>query len=132
VLPAAQHLAAEEAFSLRLPTVSVQPHAREIMTTLTKHAHRGPWPAPELGNFPTTETLTACINLYLSHFAAWLPVIDCPRGSFRVDKAAPLLLKTVAAVGSAYGRGGVEKLGLPLNELVRREIVFIVSGRIDG
>ncbi|RSH93054.1 hypothetical protein EHS25_007407 [Saitozyma podzolica] len=125
VLPAAQHLAAEEAFSLRLPTVSVQPHAREIMTTLTKHAHRGPWPAPELGNFPTTETLTACINLYLSHFAAWLPVIDCPRGSFRVDKAAPLLLKTVAAVGSAYGRGGVEKLGLPLNELVRREIVFI-------
>lgn len=64
------------------------------MTTLTKHAHRGPWPAPELGNFPTTETLTACINLYLSHFAAWLPVIDCPRGSFRVDRSRLLDRRT--------------------------------------
>lgn len=97
------------------------------MSTLIQHAHRAVWPLPDLGDFPSNHSLTQCVNLYLGHFAAWLPVVDCPRGSFRIDKAAPLLLMSMAAIGAVYERGELAKLGLPLNELVRRVIVFIVS-----
>jgi hypothetical protein len=97
------------------------------MQILAQHAHRSVWPLPDLASFPSTRTLTACINLYLSNFASWLPIVDSPRGSFRVDKAAPVLLKAMAAVGAVYGSDGLERLASPLNELVRREIVYTVS-----
>ena len=96
------------------------------MTSLIQHAHRQVWPLPDLGEFPSSEALTQCLNLYLSHFAGWLPVVDCPRGSFKIDKAAPLLLMSMAAIGSVYERGDLARLGLPLNELVRRVVMFIV------
>lgn len=96
------------------------------MTTLISHAHRQVWPLPDLAEFPSVEALTRCIHLYLGQFAGWLPVVDCPRGSFKIDKAAPLMLLSMAAVGSVYERGELAKLGLPLSELVRRVIIFIV------
>lgn len=81
---------------------------------------------PELATFPSTSSLTTCINLYLANFSPWLPIVDSPQGSFRVDKAAPILLMAMAAVGSVYGSQGLDSLASPLNELVRREIVYTV------
>lgn len=105
----------------------VKSAVRSMMQTLTQHAHRAFWPTPDLTNFPSEATLTACVNLYLHHFAGWLPVIDSPRGAFLIDKSAPLLLKALAAVGSVFARDGAERLGMPLMELVRRDLLFIVS-----
>lgn len=102
-----------------------------MMQTLTQHAHRAFWPAPDLTNFPSEATLTACVSLYLHHFAVWMPIIDSPRGNFLIDKSAPLLLKALAAVGSVFARDGSERLGTPLMELVRRDLLFIVSLRLD-
>ena len=97
------------------------------MQILAAYAHRPVWPLPDLANFPSIPSLTTCVNLYLAHFAVWLPVVDSPRGSFRVDKAAPILLMAMATVGAVYESGGLEKLAFPLDELVRRQIVYIVS-----
>lgn len=97
------------------------------MQILTLRAHQTIWPTPDLGNFPSEQDLTICVDLYLAHFAAWLPIIDSPRGTFRIDKAAPIVLKAVAAIGSVYAKNGLEKLGMPLAELVRRDILFIVG-----
>ena len=102
------------------------------MEILTLRAHQTIWPTPDLGNFPSEHDLTTCVNLYLANFAPWLPIIDSPRGTFRIDKAAPIVLKAVAAVGSVYARNGHEKLGVPLAELVRRDILFIVSAETLG
>ena len=107
-------------------TASVNAQARNSMQVLIQYAHRPVWPLSDLANFPSARSLTACINLYLSNFAAWLPIVDSPRGSFRIDKAAPILLMAMAAVGSVYGSQGLEKLAPPLNELVRREILYTV------
>jgi len=105
---------------------------RRMMESLAKQAHSACWPMPNLGNFPSESALTACVNLYLNRFAEWLPIIDSPRGTFDVTKAAPLLLTAMAAVGSVYARDGLERLGTPLAELVRREITYIVStGQAD-
>jgi hypothetical protein len=105
----------------------VPAHTRTMMESLAKQAHSACWPMPNLGNFPSESGLTACVNLYLNRFAEWLPIIDSPRGTFDVSKGAPLLLKAMAAVGSVYARDGLERLGTPLAELVRREITYIVS-----
>jgi hypothetical protein len=114
------------------PGKSVKPSARQVMQSLTLLAHRPVWGTPDLSNFPSEATLTACVNHYLSHFATWLPIVDSPKGSFQIDKAAPILLKAMAAIGSVFMRDGTEQLGLPLAELVRREIIFIVSRLING
>lgn len=112
---------------IEIPTASVNTHARISMQILAQHAHRGLWPLPDLSTFPSTKSLTKCINLYLANFSPWLPIVDSPRGSFRVDKAAPILLMAIAAIGSVYGGPDFEDLASPLNELVRREIVYTVS-----
>ncbi|KAL1406153.1 hypothetical protein Q8F55_007837 [Vanrija albida] len=103
----------------------VTQNQRSMMLTLSMHAHSAMWARPDLGNFPSEAAISRAVNLYLSRFAAWLPVIDSPRGSFLVEKAPPLLLKAMAAVGSVYARDGLERLGLPLTELVRRDVAFI-------
>lgn len=125
--PASPRALPLDEISTTTPTASVNANARNSMQILAQHAHRSVWPLPDLASFPSTRTLTACINLYLSNFASWLPIVDSPRGSFRVDKAAPVLLKAMAAVGAVYGSDGLERLASPLNELVRREIVYTVS-----
>jgi hypothetical protein len=123
------HLPPSPTHSLHTLTDShaIKPSTRQAMYTLSMHAHSEIWPAPDLGNFPSEETLTSCAYLYLARFAAWCPILDSPRGSFLIDKAAPILLKAVAAVGSVYGKDALQELGLPLAELIRRDIVFLVS-----
>ena len=96
------------------------------MKMIAEHAHQSIWPLPDLGNFPSTRALTRCVDLYLRHFAPWLPILDHPRGSFQKDKAAPLVLMAMAALGSTYDRHGLAELGIPLSELVRRQTLFIV------
>ncbi|KAH8896621.1 hypothetical protein GQ53DRAFT_889865 [Thozetella sp. PMI_491] len=105
-------------------TASVNFQARNSMQILAQYAHGSVWTLPDLSTFPSSSSLTTCINLYLANFAPWLPIVDSPRGSFRVDKAAPILLMAIAAVGSVYASHGLERLASPLNELVRREIVY--------
>lgn len=111
---------------------NVTSQQRHMMLTLSMHAHSAMWARPDLGNFPSEAAISHGVNLYLSRFATWLPVIDSPRGSFLVEKAPPLLLKAMAAVGSVYARDGLERLGLPLAELVRRDVAFIVSPSLLG
>ncbi|KAL1892453.1 hypothetical protein Sste5346_006963 [Sporothrix stenoceras] len=110
---------------LRTISACVNAQARMSMQILATYAHRPVWPLPDLANFPSIPSLTACVNCYLAHFSAWLPIVDSPRGSFRVDKAAPILLMAMASVGAVYASGGLEKLAFPLDELVRRQIVYI-------
>ncbi|KAL1907179.1 hypothetical protein Sste5344_007130 [Sporothrix stenoceras] len=117
---------------LRTISACVNAQARMSMQILATYAHRPVWPLPDLANFPSIPSLTACVNCYLAHFSAWLPIVDSPRGSFRVDKAAPILLMAMASVGAVYASGGLEKLAFPLDELVRRQIVYIVSLPVDA
>lgn len=112
---------------IRNQGATVNPTARSIMQALTLRSHQTVWVTPDLSNFPSTNELTSCVNLYLANFAAWLPIIDCPRGTFRIDKAAPIVLKAVAAIGAVYARDDLQALAAPLAELVRRDVLFIVS-----
>jgi hypothetical protein len=91
----------------------VTPAARGMMQTLTQHAHRPLWsPTP----LPSETTLSAHVSLFLRHFS-WLPILD----NFEAEKAAPLLLKAMAGVGSVYAHEpGVM-------ELVRRDLLFITE-----
>lgn len=116
---------------IETPIASVNAQARNSMQTLTRFAHRNIWPLPDLDGFPSTETLTACINLYLANFSPWLPIVDSPRGSFRVDKAAPILLMAMAAVGAVYGDNNLTMLASPLGELVRRQVLYTVCEKQD-
>lgn len=98
---------------------AITPAARGMMQTLTQHAHRPLWPAPD-ATFPSETKLSACMNLYLGHFASWLPILDSPPSS--VTDKAPLLLKAVAGIGSVFERDAV---GMLLMEMVRRDLLFI-------
>lgn len=95
------------------------------MITLVEHSHHGIWPSVEIGNFPSVQILTTCANLYHRHFHDWMPILN--KEVFRMDQAPPMLLMGMAAIGSMYSRDGTQKLGSPLNELVRRGVLFIVS-----
>lgn len=95
------------------------------MLKLVEHSHRGVWPSVDVTNFPSSQSLTLCVNLYQRHFHDWLPLLD--KASFRFSEASPSLLLAMAAIGSEYSRGDVKHLGVALNELVRRGILFIVS-----
>ncbi|RSH90377.1 hypothetical protein EHS25_000982 [Saitozyma podzolica] len=97
--------------------------ARNTMITLVEHSHHGIWPSVEIGNFPSVQILTTCANLYHRHFHDWMPILN--KEVFRMDQAPPMLLMGMAAIGSMYSRDGTQKLGSPLNELVRRGVLFI-------
>ncbi|GMK59201.1 hypothetical protein CspeluHIS016_0702160 [Cutaneotrichosporon spelunceum] len=87
----------------------ITPAAFATMHALTQHAHRPIWSAP---HFPSETALAAYVDLYRCHF--WLPLEPA------LDKAAPLLLKAVAGLGSVYARESTQ-----LMELVRRDLLFI-------
>ncbi|CAK7236008.1 hypothetical protein SCUCBS95973_009460 [Sporothrix curviconia] len=111
--------------SVMTASASINTQARMSMQILAAYAHRPVWPLPDLANLPSIPSLTACVNCYLTHFAAWLPIVDSPHRSFRVVKAAPVLLMAMAAIGAVYASGGLEKPAFPIDELVRRQIVYI-------
>lgn len=95
------------------------------MILLIDHSHRGIWPSVDVGNFPSTQTLTITLNLYFRHFNDWLPIFDV--NAFSLTRTQPILLMAMVPLGATYSRDGLQSLGNALNELVRRALLFIVS-----
>ncbi|ORY26042.1 hypothetical protein BCR39DRAFT_542336 [Naematelia encephala] len=105
------------------PVDSLQELPRQTMITTVSRSHQPIWPTIDTTNFPSTQTLTVCINLYQRHFHDWLPIIE--RASFKMGEAAPLILMSMSAIGAMYSQDGLQRLGVALSELVRRAVLFI-------
>jgi len=93
---------------------------------LIERSHGGVWPSVDIGNFPSSETLTSCVNLYFRHFHDWLPVLD----KRETDRPTHLLL-AMCAIGAMYSQEGLSRVGIALAELVRRSVFFIVRPLAD-
>lgn len=101
---------------------------RQAMLSLIRMCHQGPiWSEPDVGRFPSTTTLSVCVDLYFRHFQPCLPILD--PATFDLTTAPPVLVMAIAAIGSMYSQDGLRNLGVALNEIVRRSIIFIVSRR---
>lgn len=96
---------------------------REAMLSLVGISHKPHWPDIDVTAFPSTQTLTVCINLYFRHFHDTLPILRRP--TFRVADAAPVLLLAMAAIGAMYSRDGLSGLAIAMNELARRAIAYM-------
>lgn len=107
------------------PTDRVPETTRNTMITLIEHSHRGIWPPVDIGNFPSIQTLTICVNLYQRHFHDWLPILK--KATLKLSETPAMLLMAMSAIGAMYSRDGLQGLGIPLNELVRRGVLFVVS-----
>jgi hypothetical protein len=94
------------------------------MISIIARSHTAIWPAIDTANFPSSETLTNCVNLYYRHFHSWLPILG--RGRNELEESAPLILAAMAAIGASYSRYDWRGLGIALGELVRRAVVYIV------
>lgn len=97
---------------------------RQSIMSIISRSHTAIWPDIDTANFPSSQTLTVCINLYYRHFHSWLPTIS--KGRNELDESAPLLLAAMAAIGATYSRYDWKGLGIALGELVRRAVVYIV------
>lgn len=103
---------------------------RQAMLSLIRMCHQGPiWSEPDVGRFPSTTTLSVCVDLYFRHFQPCLPILDPV--TFDLTTAPPVLVMAIAAIGSMYSQDGLRDLGVALNEIVRRSIIFIVSAFAD-
>jgi hypothetical protein len=121
---------------LNIPSVSHRPRptlheahpdrvpepTREAMLSLVTTTHQSQWLIPDVASFPSTQTLTVCINLYFRHFHETLPILR--RSTFRMAEARPELLLAMAAIGATYSRNGLDGLAVALNELARRAISY--------
>ncbi|KFZ03327.1 hypothetical protein V502_11042 [Pseudogymnoascus sp. VKM F-4520 (FW-2644)] len=96
---------------------------REAMLSLISISHQSHWPVVDVAAFPSTQTLTVCINLYFQHFHETLPILR--RSTFRIAETAPVLLLAMAAIGAMYSRDGLAGLAVAMNELTRRSISFM-------
>ncbi|KAL1962696.1 hypothetical protein VTN77DRAFT_9240 [Rasamsonia byssochlamydoides] len=96
---------------------------REAMLSLVGMSHQSHWPIVDVAAFPSTQTLTVCINLYFRHFHETLPILR--RSTFRMAEANPVLLLAMAAIGAMYSRNGLDGLAVALNELARRAIAYM-------
>ncbi|OAA50753.1 Fungal transcriptional regulatory protein [Beauveria brongniartii RCEF 3172] len=99
----------------------VKESSRQAIISLVSTTHQPNWPAVDFACFPSTETLSICINLYFRHFHDTLPILR------RVDlpnrESSPVLLLAMAAIGAMYSRdAALRSLALALNELARRAI----------
>jgi len=95
------------------------------MINIISQSHRAVWPDIDTVNFPSTNTLTVCVNLYHRHFHDTITLQE--RDSFRLATSPPLIVMAMAAIGAMYSPDGLQRLGLALNELVRRAIFYVVS-----
>lgn len=93
------------------------------MLSLVNASHQAHWPVIDVAAFPSTQTLSVCINLYFRHFHDALPVLR--RSTFKVAEAAPVLLLAIAAIGAIYSRNGLSGLAIAMNELARRAIAYM-------
>lgn len=97
--------------------------AREAMLSLVGMSHQSHWPTVDVTSFPSTQTLTVCVNLYFRHFHETLPILR--RSTFRMSEANPVLLLAMAAIGAMYSRNELDGLAVALNELARRAISYM-------
>lgn len=96
---------------------------REAILSLISISHQPHWPVVDVAAFPSTQTLSVCINLYFQHFHETLPILR--RSTFRVAETAPVLLLAMAAIGAMYSTDGLSGLAVAMNELARRSISFM-------
>ncbi|UNI15668.1 hypothetical protein JDV02_002179 [Purpureocillium takamizusanense] len=96
---------------------------RESMMTLVSSTNQPNWPAVDVALFPSTQTLSVCINLYFRHFHDTLPIIR--RSKTRATDAPPILLLAMASIGAMYSRDKLSGLAIALNELTRRAIHYM-------
>ncbi|KFY26674.1 hypothetical protein V493_03945 [Pseudogymnoascus sp. VKM F-4281 (FW-2241)] len=96
---------------------------REAMLSLISISHQPQWPVVDVAAFPSTQTLSVCINLYFQHFHETLPIFR--RSTFRIAETAPVLLLAMTAIGAMYSRDGLTGLAVAMNELTRRSISFM-------
>ena len=96
---------------------------RQAMLSLVGVSHQPHWPVLDVTAFPSTQTLSLCINLYFRHFHDTLPIIRW--STFRAAETAPVLLLAMAAIGAMYSRDGLSGLAIAMNELTRRAITYM-------
>ncbi|BCS28427.1 uncharacterized protein APUU_61475A [Aspergillus puulaauensis] len=96
---------------------------RAAILSLITTAHQAHWPAVDVTAFPSTRTLSICINLYFRHFHETLPVL-C-RSTFQSVEHSPVLLLAMAAIGATYSKNGMAPIAVTLNELSRRAIIYL-------
>ena len=107
-----------------LPINWLPEHSRQRLLGTVARSHQAVWPAVDATNFPSVQTLSACVNFYHRHFHDWLPVMD--RTTFDIKATPPLVVMAMAAIGAMYSREGLHALGDALSELVRRAVICIV------
>ena len=93
------------------------------MLQLLAASHTSPWAGISLESFPSASVLSICLKLYLSRFHEHFPILDPV--SLETASSSPLLLLSCAAIGAMY-RADFEGLGIALNELVRRQTLWMV------
>ncbi|CEL02560.1 hypothetical protein ASPCAL03728 [Aspergillus calidoustus] len=96
---------------------------REAILSVINRAHQPHWPTVDVSAFPSTRTLSTCINFYFQHFHETLPIL-C-RSSFQSGEHSPVLLLAMAAIGAMYSPKRMTRLAVGLNELCRRAIVYL-------
>ncbi|KAJ6443388.1 Heat Labile Enterotoxin Type Iib [Purpureocillium lavendulum] len=101
----------------------VKNSSREAMMSLVSSTNQPNWPVVDVTLFPSTQTLSVCINLYFRHFHDTLPIIR--RSKMRTDEAPPILLLAMASIGAMYSRDKMSGLAIALNELARRAISYM-------
>ena len=91
--------------------------------TLVNTTNQPNWPIVDVTLFPSTQTLSVCVNLYFRHFHDTLPILR--RSDLRIADAPPVLLLAIAAIGAMYSRDRLGGLAIALNELARRAICYV-------
>ncbi|GAA5849621.1 hypothetical protein JCM9279_007291 [Rhodotorula babjevae] len=104
------------------PGATITAEVRAAMLQLLAASHTSPWAGISLESFPSASVLSICLKLYLSRFHAHFPILD--PASLETASSSPLLLLSCAAIGAMY-RADFEGLGIALNELVRRQTLWM-------
>ncbi|KAL2127172.1 hypothetical protein VTI74DRAFT_11208 [Chaetomium olivicolor] len=101
----------------------IKESSREAMMMLVSTTNQPNWPVVDVTLFPSTQTLSVCVNLYFRNFHDTLPIIR--RSKMLTADAPPILLLATAAIGAMYSRDKLSGLAIALNELTRRAISYM-------
>jgi hypothetical protein len=97
--------------------------SRNAMISLITATHHSQWSPVDVASFPSTRTLSICIDNYLKHFHETLPILR--RDILQRSEVNPVLLLSAAAIGATYSANGLSRLATALNELARRAISYV-------